>query len=276
MALDRRRSFRTHTGACPPREKTERPSEQTAGGLGGAVTARDLRAGSRLRRACDPMSAAGWTIVRPGCAAQAVGASNSATIDLALTTGPATSAERPRAAGQHGGTGRKVRPPRGGSVSTVPQSVRPERSYTVRPARESWLLHGQVDARPASAAGVGNLTRGVRTTCRVNGREHVRAGDAVCPLSRPRTARPGTHDAEAHAEACVDGSATLRMQLRPAPAAMARYDWRARPNPYGRSAASGCPPGAANRTSVGHGRISNDGRANRVEREPLERQGDRT
>lgn len=188
-----RPSSRTHTGACPPRKKTERPFEQTACGLGGAVTAHDLRAGPRLRRACDPMSAAGWTIVRPGCAAHAAGASKSDTLVCRsrMARRRALNARgRPANTGEPAGRSDRRE---AGQYRRRRVMSRPIGCGAWRPARESWLLHGQVDARPASAAGVTNLTRGARTTCRV-----MRSGP--CPGRRcGESAVPSAHSATGHA-----------------------------------------------------------------------------
>lgn len=83
--------------------------QETACGLTGTVTARNLSAGPKLRRVRIPRAPPDGMIVRPGCAARAVRPATCDTGSGVVANGLPPRAELPRTAGQHGGTGRKGR-----------------------------------------------------------------------------------------------------------------------------------------------------------------------
>jgi hypothetical protein len=172
----------------------------------------------------DPKSAAGWTIVRPGCAAERRSGPKLRHLqDVSRWNGPCQSAELPWAAGQHGGTGRK------GRTAAARVSI----ASTARPRAHSAHRQGGRHVRVGCSTCTGCASS---ERCRGQKPHERRPGnlpsDTVGKMPGPamrsvrcpiRTARWGTHDAEAQRQACVDGLRTHRALFQPSPAVLTRF-----------------------------------------------------
>jgi len=138
----------------------------------------------------DPKSAAGWTIVRPGCAAERRSGPKLRHLqDVSRWNGPCQSAELPWAAGQHGGTGRKGRT--AAARVSIASTAGPHAHSAERPrrsARESWLLHVHGMRIQRALQGSETSREAPWQPAVGYGRENARAGDAVSSLSHPHGA----------------------------------------------------------------------------------------
>jgi hypothetical protein len=188
-------AFERTLGACPPRKRRSgQLSKRHAGWRG-----RKRPPTCRQDQSCeghDPKSAAGWAIIRPGCAARAAGLSKVAPDEVPQRNGPERGAGlygRPASTGEPAG---KV----GRSGECQHRHDRAGHAFGRRPVgvgtRKLGRFHVPGDVHPVSAAGVGNLTRGAWATCRL-----IRSGKCLgrrCGQS----AVPPAHGAMGHARRC--------------------------------------------------------------------------
>jgi hypothetical protein len=224
MAPDQRPSPLTQSGRLSSAKKSGAAVQETACGLAGTVTARDLQAGQKLRRDRIPRAPPDGRSSGQDALLRGDRAPNCDTFKMCRDGMARANAlncrGRPANTGEPAG---QVGPPRPGSASPVPQGL--------MPTRHNGQGGRHVEAGCSMCMGCASSER-----CRGQKPHERRPGnlpsDTVGKMPGPamrsvrcpiRTARWGTHDAEAQRQACVDGLRTHRTLFQPSPAVLTRF-----------------------------------------------------